>query len=93
MVWSQFSIKIIWVHFVNFILDNSNLDKISHSLTKKNQYFEQSATLFGIIKNKKKKRKTEKNCKANPLSQTLVYRSSIYYSKIYQKGNSKLKKQ
>ena len=35
MVWSQFSIKIFGVHFGNSVLDNSNWDKISHSLTKK----------------------------------------------------------
>ena len=35
MVWSQFSIKIFEVHFGNSVLDNSNGDKISHSLTKK----------------------------------------------------------
>ena len=35
MAWSQFSIKIFGVHFGNPVLDNSNWDKISHSLTKK----------------------------------------------------------
>ena len=36
MVWSQFSVVIQFgVHFVNSVLDNSNWDKISHSLTKK----------------------------------------------------------
>ena len=35
-----------------------------------------------------KKRKKE-NCKSNSLIQTLVYRSNIYYSKIYQRGNWK----
>ena len=35
MVWSQFSIKILGVHFGSFVLDNSNWDKISHSLAKK----------------------------------------------------------
>ena len=35
MVWSQFSIKIFGVHFGNSVVDNSNWDKISHSLTKK----------------------------------------------------------
>ena len=35
-----------------------------------------------------KKRKQE-NCKSNSLIQTLVYRSNIYYSKIYQRGNWK----
>ena len=43
------------------------------------EYFEQSATLFGM----KKKR----NCKPNFLIQTLIYRSNIYYSKIDQRGN------
>ena len=32
---SQFSIKIFGVHFGNSVLDNSNWDKISHSLTKR----------------------------------------------------------
>ena len=35
MVWSQFSIKIFGVNFGNYVLDNSNWDKISHSLRKK----------------------------------------------------------
>ena len=82
MVWSQFSIRILLVHFGNSVLDNSNLEKISHSLTKKHQYLKESATIFEM-----KKKKT--NCKLNPLKKTLVYRSNIYYSKIYQKGNSK----
>ena len=34
MVWLQFSIKILGVHFGNSVLDNSNFDKISHSVTK-----------------------------------------------------------
>ena len=36
MVWSQYSIKILWVHFGNSVFDNSNWDEISHSLTKEN---------------------------------------------------------
>ena len=35
MAWSQFSIKILGVHFANSVLDNSNWDKINHSLPKK----------------------------------------------------------
>ena len=35
MIWSQLFIKIIWVHFGNSVLYNSNWDKISHRLTKK----------------------------------------------------------
>ena len=35
MVWSQFSIMILGVYFDNSVLDNSNWDKISNSLTKK----------------------------------------------------------
>ena len=35
MVRSQFSIKIFGIHFGNSVLDNSNQDKISYSLTKK----------------------------------------------------------
>ena len=72
MVWSEFSIKIIGVNFGNSFLDNSNWDKISHSLAKKkNQFLEQqSATLFEMIK---------KNCKPNPIIQTYVkYIGQIY---------------
>ena len=54
MVWSHFSIKILGVHFGSSVLDNSNWDKISHSLPKKkkkkNQYLEQSATLIAMKK-------------------------------------------
>ena len=50
MIWSKFSIKILEVHFGNSVPDNSNWDKISHILTKKNQFLEQSATLFGMKK-------------------------------------------
>ena len=64
MVWSQFLIKILGVHFGKYVLQNSNWDEISHSLTKKkNQYFEQTAALFGMKK---------KSYKPNPLIQTLV---------------------
>ena len=35
MVWSQFLIKILGVHFGKYVLQNSNWDEISHSLTKK----------------------------------------------------------
>ena len=48
---------------------------------KKNQYFEHSATLFGM--------KKKKNCKQNSLIQTLVCNSNIYYSKICERGNWK----
>ena len=34
IVWSQFSIKILGVHFGSYVLDNSNWHKISHSLVK-----------------------------------------------------------
>ena len=44
---------------------------------KKNQYFEQSATLFEV----------KKKIKSNSLIQALAYKSNIYYSKIYQRGN------
>ena len=33
--WSQFSIKMVGVNFGNSILDNSNWDKKSESITKK----------------------------------------------------------
>ena len=38
MTWSQFSIKILGVYFGNSVIDNSNWDKISHSLTKNQHY-------------------------------------------------------
>ena len=79
MVWSQFSIKILGVHFGSFVLDNSNWDKISQSLAKKINIWK-SATHFEMKKN---------NCKSNSLIQTLIYRSNIYYSKIYHKGTWK----
>ena len=79
MVWSQFSIKILGVHFGSFVLDNSNWDKISQSLAKKINIWK-SATHFEMKK---------KNCESNSLIQTLIYRSNIYYSKIYHKGNWK----
>ena len=55
MTWLQFSIKILGVHFGNSVIDNSNWNKISHTLTKKNQYLEQSYE--------------KKKCKSNPLIQ------------------------
>ena len=48
---------------------------------RKNQYFEKSATLFGM--------KKIENCKPNSLIQTLIYRSNIHYSKIYQREDWK----
>ena len=74
MIWSKVSIKILRVHFGSSALDNSNWDKINHSLAKK-QYLEQSATQFEM----------KKNCKSNSPIQTLIYRSNTYYSKIYDK--------
>ena len=35
MIWSQFSIKILGAYFGNYVLDNSNWDKVSHSLREK----------------------------------------------------------
>ena len=67
---SQCSIKIIKVKFGNLVLDDSNYDKINHSLTKKNQYLEQSGSHFEM----------KNNCKPNPF---VVYGSYIYSSKIY----------
>ena len=37
IVWSQFSIKILGVHFVNLVLDNNKWDIINGKLTKKKQ--------------------------------------------------------
>ena len=53
MVWSQSSIKILGLHFGSSVLDNSDWEKISHSLTK-------DVTHFGM-------KKKQKNCKPNPL--------------------------
>ena len=78
MVWSQFSIKILGVHFGSFVLDNSNSAKISHSLAKKINVWKSAHSWD-----------EKKRYKSNPLIQTLIYRSNIYYSKIYHKGTSK----
>ena len=48
MVWSQFSIKIFGVNFGNSVLENSNWDKISHSLTKKSHTCEEGGTHLRI---------------------------------------------
>ena len=66
--------KILGVHFGNSVLDISNWDKIGYNLTKTKQkkYLEQSATLFEM----------KKEIVNQPLIQTLIYRQSIYYSKI-----------
>ena len=41
MVWSQFPLKIFGAHFGNSVLDNSNWDKLNHSLTKKSHTCEE----------------------------------------------------
>ena len=46
MVWSQFSIKMIGVHFHNSAHDKRNWDKIYDNLTKQNSYLKQNAALF-----------------------------------------------
>ena len=49
MVWSQFSIVAQFgVHFGNFVFDNSNWDKISHSLTKKSHTYEEGGAHLRI---------------------------------------------
>ena len=48
MVWSQFSIKIFGVHFGNSVLDNSNLDKMNHSLRKKSHTSEEDGAHLRI---------------------------------------------
>ena len=55
MTWLQFSIKILGVHFGNSVIDNSNWDEISRSLTKK-------INIWSRAMRKKK-------CKSNPLIQ------------------------
>ena len=56
MVWSQFFLKILRVHFSTSELDNYNWDEISHSIIKKERkkrhYLKHSATLFEIRKKK-----------------------------------------
>ena len=81
MVWSQFSIKILGVNIGNSVFDISNWDKIRHSLTNKIHYVGESATLFGMKQTKKK------NCKSNPLTQTLVSRSNKFIIQEIEKSN------
>ena len=79
MVWSQFSIKILGVHFVNFVLDNNNWDLINDKSTKKIIFKTDCDSLWeGKI-----------NRKPKPVIKTMAHRSNIYYSKIYQKGKWK----
>ena len=78
MAWSQFSIKMVGVHFHNSAHDNRNWDKIYDNLTKQNSYLEQNAALFERKKN---------NHKPNLLIKTMVHRSNKYYSKMYLEKN------
>ena len=49
MVWSQFPIAVqLGVNFGNSVLDNSNWDKISHSLTEKLLPFEEGGAYLRI---------------------------------------------
>ena len=49
MVWPQFSIVVQFgVHFGNSVLDNSNWDKISHSLTNKSHTCEEGGAHLRI---------------------------------------------
>ena len=72
-------LSVLWLHFGNSVLDNSNWDKINHTLTNnvKSHNFEQSGTLFEM----------EKRIVNQILMSKLWYRSDIYYFKIYQRGN------
>ena len=79
MVSSQFSIKILGVHFGNFVLDNSNWDKASHSLAKEINIWK-SATHFEI-----KKRIVNQIL----LSKLRYIYFDIFYSKIYHEGTWK----
>ena len=76
IVWSLFSTKVLGLHFGNSVLHNSNWDKVSHSLEKK-QYLEQIPSLFEV-----------KKLIVNQI-QTLVYRSNIHHSKIIKKESEK----
>ena len=49
MVWPQFSIVVQFgVHFGNSVLDNTNWDQISHSLTKKSHTCEEGGAHLRI---------------------------------------------
>ena len=71
MVWSQLSVKIFGVHFGNCVLNNSNWDKITHSLTKKSIFQTECYSLW----DEKKKQETKER---------IVNR--IFYSKLWYKG-------
>ena len=65
MVRPQLSVKILGVHFGNYVLNNSNWDKITHNLTKKSIF---QTDCYSPWDEKKKK-----NCEQpNLLIQTLV---------------------
>ena len=74
MVWLQFSIKILGMHFVTYVLDNNNWDNKNEKLTKKS-YLEQKATFF----------EREKII----VNQILSSKLNMHYSKIYQKQPEK----
>ena len=83
VAWSQFSIKMVGVHFYNSAHNNRNWDKIYDNLTKKIHI--RNRMQFSL--------RGENNHKPNPLIKTMVHRSSIYYSKMYLEKNSKTNKQ
>ena len=61
MIRSQVSIKILGVHFGSCVLDNSNWDKTSHRLAKKNNIW--NRVQITLKWKKKKKRNRKKNRK------------------------------
>ena len=68
-----------WLHFGTSVLDNSDWDKTSHSLTKnKNFQYSKSQTECNSVVDEKKKKKRKKNCKPNPLVQTFAQIGQIY---------------
>ena len=75
MVWSQFSIKTLGIHFANSALDNTNWDKINHSLSNKWIF---GTTLFEMKK---------KNFKTNAFIQIWVIGQIYTIPKFIKKGN------
>ena len=80
MLWSQFSIKIVGVHFDNSAHDNrTSRDKTCDKLTEKIHIWDRMQLSF----------RGQNNLKSNPLIKTMIVRPNIYCSKIYLKENFK----
>ena len=76
MVWSKFSIKIVGMHFGNFVYDNRNWNEICDNLTKKIHIWNRMRFSLWQEKN---------NREPYPLIESMVHSSNIYYSEIYLK--------